>query len=81
MNRQPTVTPPPRPRSRWTTARYVINAIIIILLIVFIVDNYNDVPVHFVFWTVTVQLAWALVIAALLGLVAGWLLRHMWRRH
>ncbi|HET8521775.1 MAG TPA: LapA family protein [Thermomicrobiales bacterium] len=79
MNRQPTVTPP-EPRSRWTTVRYVISAIVIVLLIVFIVDNYNDVEVHFVFWTATIQLAWALVIAALLGLVAGWLLRHMWRR-
>jgi uncharacterized integral membrane protein len=78
MNRQPPTTPPPR--SLGTTIRYIITAIIIVLLIIFIIDNYNDVRVHFVFWSVTIQLAWALVIAAILGLVAGWLLRHTWRR-
>jgi uncharacterized integral membrane protein len=78
MNRQPATTPPPQ-RSIWTTIRYIITAIIIVLLIIFIIDNYNDVRVHFVFWTVTIQLAWALVVAALLGAIAGWLLRHTWR--
>jgi uncharacterized integral membrane protein len=79
MNRQLTPTPS-RPRSTWTTVRYIITAVIVVLLIIFIVDNYNNVRVHFVFWSVTIQLAWALVIAAILGLVAGWLLRHTWRR-
>jgi uncharacterized integral membrane protein len=79
VNNQP-VTTPSQPRSRWTTARHVINAIVVLLLIIFIVDNYNDVRVHFVVTTVTIKLAWALVIAAVLGLIVGWLLHRSWRR-
>jgi uncharacterized integral membrane protein len=50
-------------------ARLVGAAIILVYLIAFIVENSQTVEVHFVFWTAHVSLIWALLIAAVLGVV------------
>ncbi len=47
---------------------------IIVLLIVFVVRNSGEVEVDFVFADVSARLIWVLVITALLGGVAGYLL-------
>jgi uncharacterized integral membrane protein len=43
----------------------------LLLLVVFIILNYRDVDVRFGVATVNTQLAWALLIAGLLGFLAG----------
>ena len=50
-------------------ARLVGAAIILVYLIAFIVENSQTVQVHFVFWTAHVSLIWALLMAAVLGVV------------
>jgi uncharacterized integral membrane protein len=50
-------------------ARLVGAAVILVYLIAFIVENSQTVEVHFVFWTAHVSLIWALLIAAVLGVV------------
>jgi uncharacterized integral membrane protein len=46
---------------------------VVILLIVFIVENWLTVEVRFLFAKTETRLAWALIVAALLGYAAGWL--------
>ncbi len=50
-------------------ARLVGAAVILIYLIAFIVENSQTVQVHFVFWTAHVSLIWALLVAAVLGVL------------
>ncbi|MCL6645185.1 MAG: hypothetical protein K6U88_09480 [Dehalococcoidia bacterium] len=54
-------------------ARLIGFAVVVILLIVFIVQNWLTVEVRFLFATTETWLAWALIVAALLGYAAGWL--------
>jgi uncharacterized integral membrane protein len=65
-------------------ARLVGAAIILVYLIAFIVENSQSVEVHFVFWTAHVSLIWALLIAAVLGVVLDRLVilrRRQQQRH
>ncbi len=52
----------------------IIALAIIVVLIVFVVRNSEDVPVDFVFFSVQARLIWVLVVTALLGGLAGYLL-------
>jgi uncharacterized integral membrane protein len=58
-----------RPRN-WTL-RLVIWAIAMVALVVFVAENFIIVEVRLLAWRVDIRLAWALVLAALLGFVIG----------
>ena len=64
--------------------RYVLRIALVIallaLLIVFIGENTLRVRVHFVFFTVTTNLIWALFVSGILGLVIGLLAPYASRR-
>jgi uncharacterized integral membrane protein len=45
--------------------------IALVLLVLFIVQNFDDVRVKFLFFDANTQLAFALLIAGLLGFIAG----------
>ena len=64
--------------------RYVLRIALVIallaLLIVFIGENTLRVRVHFVFFTVTTNLIWALFVSGTLGLVIGLLAPYASRR-
>jgi uncharacterized integral membrane protein len=79
----PTGLPSPPPaeahkRNPRDIARIVAALIIVGLLIAFVVENSEQVNVHFVFFSHRVSLIWALVIAAVLGVLADRL--FLWRR-
>jgi uncharacterized integral membrane protein len=61
-------------------ARFVGAAVILVYLIAFIVENSQSVEVHFVFWTAHVSLIWALLIAAVLGVVLDRLVIYIRQR-
>jgi len=61
-------------------ARMVGAAVILVYLIAFIVENSQTVEVHFVFWSAHVSLIWALLIAAVLGVLFDRLVILMRRR-
>ncbi|SIS11047.1 LapA family protein [Williamsia sterculiae] len=59
-----------RTRAVWTGLFVV--AVIVILLLVFIVQNLDKTPIHLFFWDVTLPLGVSLLIAAIAGaLIAG----------
>jgi uncharacterized integral membrane protein len=55
-------------------------AIVLLLLVVFIAENFITVEVRFLFTKTETRLAYALLIAAALGFVAGYLLPRLRRR-
>jgi uncharacterized integral membrane protein len=65
-------------RSFWSgdraaIAQTILIAVLILLLVGFIVDNTRRVRVSFIFFHLTGSLIWILLITAVVGFVAGWL--------
>ncbi len=61
---------------RWTP-RLVAWAAVLVLLVVFVAENFEVVEVRLIFWRIETRLAWALLIAGLLGVAVGWLLPRL----
>ena len=68
-----TEMPPIRRPRRWTL-RLVVAAVLLALLAAFIAQNYVTVEVRILFWSTDMRLAWTVLLAALGGIVIGWLL-------
>jgi uncharacterized integral membrane protein len=49
--------------------------------IAFIVGNDKAISVDFVFATGRVSLIWTILLLLLVGVLAGWLFGHLYRRH
>ena len=54
-------------------------ATVLVLLVLFIAENFVVVEVRIITRQVEIRLAWALLIAAGLGIVLGLLLPRLWR--
>lgn len=70
------VQPAPAPRRQRGVMEQIRVALLVligILLLLFILLNYDVVELRLLFWSPALRLAWALLIAAFLGFVAGWL--------
>lgn len=68
--------PPPPPTRRLSpawTIRLVVSALILIALIIIGFQNNQEVRLDLFFWTFHLRLFWALLIAAVLGYILGWL--------
>ncbi|GIW18973.1 MAG: hypothetical protein WHT63_03175 [Tepidiforma sp.] len=61
-----------RTETKWRM-RLIIFAVVLLALIVFIAENWLTVQVRFLFAKTETRLAWALIVAAVLGYAAGWL--------
>jgi uncharacterized integral membrane protein len=59
-------TPGKKRRNRDNT-RIVVAVVVLVLLIAFVLDNQNTVPIGFIFFHVDLSLIWVLLIAAFLG--------------
>ncbi|WP_322796811.1 LapA family protein [Tepidiforma sp.] len=66
------MTAAPQSESKWRV-RLVVLALVVVALVVFIAENWLTVEVRFLFAKTETRLAWALIVAALLGYAAGWL--------
>ncbi|HET9201245.1 MAG TPA: LapA family protein [Dehalococcoidia bacterium] len=62
----------------WTSPRFIIGVLLVVALVVFILANTEDVNVDFVVFDTDMALAWALLISAALGFIAG--LAFAWLR-
>jgi uncharacterized integral membrane protein len=60
--------------------RLVLGALVSLVLVLFIADNFVTVEVRLIFWSTQTRLAWALLIAGGLGFLAGVLLPTLGRR-
>jgi uncharacterized integral membrane protein len=77
----PTDGPPPPSGTRGADiARIVAVLVAVVLLVAFIAENSSSVTVHFVFFTAHVRLIWALIVAAVLGLVVDRLIIYLMAR-
>jgi uncharacterized integral membrane protein len=65
---------PTRPRGQETNWKLWAGLVVLIILVVFVVQNSQKVEVDFLFTTTSTPLIFALLIAALLGAVVAWLL-------
>ena len=62
------------PAKKGLSGRAIGGIIIAVLVLIFIVTNWQSTPVQFLFWAVTMPLAIALAIAAAGGFIAGFLI-------
>ena len=64
----------------WTSPRFIVGVLLIVALIVFVLANTDEVNVDFVIFDENIALAWALLLSAALGFIAGvaftWLRRR-----
>ena len=65
-------------KRRWMP-RLILWAVALLLLAIFIAQNFDRVKVHLIAWNVTLPLAWALLIASALGFVLGLLVPRLRR--
>jgi uncharacterized integral membrane protein len=54
--------------------------VVVVLAVVFIIQNQNDARIEFLFWTVDTAVWVAIAVALVLGAILGWLLLAMARR-
>jgi len=69
----------PSGQRRWTLW-LVITAVVLALVASFVTQNYEKVEVRLLFWSINVRLAWAVILALLIGALIGWLLPRHFRR-
>jgi lipopolysaccharide assembly protein A len=71
-----------RPRGQETNWKLWAGLVALIILVVFVVQNSQEVEVDFLFTTTSTPLIFALLIAAVLGAVVAWLFPRVRRgRH
>jgi uncharacterized integral membrane protein len=70
------------PRGRYQTAQAVVVALLVVGLLtaVFIFQNTTRAKVHFLFWSASVPLAGALILAAVLGGIFAFLVAFVRQR-
>ena len=71
---------PPEPSNLKRNITIAIWGIILVVLALFIGQNWRDVPLTFLFWDFTVKLSFALLAAALIGIVLGFSISIYLRR-
>lgn len=55
-------------------------AVILVLLALFVGQNWRDVRLNFLFWEFDLKLSFALIAAAFVGLILGFFIPIYWRR-
>lgn len=58
----------------------IIWGIILVLLAIFIGQNWKQVKIDALFWSFDLKLSWALIAAAFFGIILGWLVPLIWKR-
>lgn len=61
------------------TVRLALTAIALVLLVIFVAQNFVVVEVRLFAWRVDIRLAWALVIVGTLGALIGGTITLLWR--
>ena len=68
--------------STWQPLLYVKIAALLFVIaysIAFVVENTDEIPIDFVFWTAKVRLIWEILLLLGIGLVGGMLLSQLYR--
>ncbi len=59
------------------TPKLIGTLVLLALSLILILQNWDKVNVNVLFWDFTLRLAWALLGVFLLGILAGWLVPHL----
>lgn len=54
-----------------TKSQLIVQGAAALILLIFVLQNLDEVEVDFLFWTVDSRLAWALLLSAALGFLVG----------
>ena len=65
-------------RNQWTP-RLLVAATLLVLITIFIAQNYETVEVRLLFWSINMRLAWTVLLAIAVGAIAGWLVPRLRR--
>lgn len=89
---EPTPAPPPLPAaeaeakedrpSTWQPFLYLKIGLLLFAIaysIAFVVENTDQIPIDFVFWTARVRLIWEILLLLTIGIVGGILLSQLYR--
>lgn len=68
-------TEPAAKRSIWTP-RLIAWTVLLVVLLVFALQNLERTELRLLFWVVDIQLVWIVLAAALLGYLLGWIRPH-----
>lgn len=60
--------------------KVIVILVLLMLLVIFTVQNYEVVKIQFLFWSFTTSRAIIIFLALFLGVVIGWLISYMSRR-
>lgn len=75
--------PVPQRRSaisiQWTP-RLIAFIVLLVLLVIFVAQNSEHVDVSFLIWDFRMRLVWALLGAAVVGALLGWMVPRLWPR-
>jgi uncharacterized integral membrane protein len=71
---------PPNAARRWLTPRNLGFLAVLIIAIIFVVENRDEVRTHFVFFTVVTKIWVGFLVSLVLGAILGQA-ASVWRRH
>jgi uncharacterized integral membrane protein len=71
-------TPPPARRERQT--RLIVAAVIAVIILIFAIQNRNEVRVSFLFLHWDARVIYLIIVSAALGALATWLIQRRRRR-
>lgn len=70
-------TPPPR---RDNQTRLIVSLIVAVLVLIFAIQNRHKVSVEFLFLDIETRVIWVIILSAIAGAIAGWLVRRARRQ-
>lgn len=75
----PSARPQTTKQSIWTP-RLIAWTVLLLILLIFALQNLERTELRILFWVIDVQLVWIVLAAALLGYALGWIRPHFRRR-
>jgi uncharacterized integral membrane protein len=71
--------PSPQP-SRQNQTRLIVALVVTVLLVIFAIQNRHKVSVEFLFLDIETRMIWVIILSAIAGAIAGWLVRRARRQ-
>jgi uncharacterized integral membrane protein len=72
--------PPKSPPSRDNQTRLVVSLVVAALILIFAVQNGHSVNVEFLFLDIETRMIWVIILSAIAGAIAGWLVQRSRRK-
>jgi uncharacterized integral membrane protein len=71
----------PKPAAgRENQTRLIVSVVVAVLVLIFAIQNRHKVSVEFLFLDIETRMIWVIILSAIAGAIAGWLVRRSRRR-